>query len=109
MPRLYLIAILLCIQQLLPILANPAGEDGEWIDDVSNNPEVMGLLNTDSSDDDQSSPVQSAPVTRTTTISDPETGEWVDDVTGNLLVMGEDPLSRGNIGNLTTFFSFTIE
>lgn len=105
MTRIYVIAILLCVQHLLPLLANPAGEDGEWIDDVSNNPEVMGL-NTDSSDDDQSSPVQSVPVSRATSKSDPETGEWVDDVTGNLIVMGEDPMSRGIIGNLTTCLLF---
>ncbi len=79
---------------MVSTLGLPAGEDGEWIDDVSNNREVMGL----SEGEDFPAAVPNTMV-RTSNREDDD-GEWVDDVTGNLIVMGEDPLSqaRGSSG-----------
>ncbi|XP_046461557.1 uncharacterized protein LOC124207947 [Daphnia pulex] len=88
MARLYILAILLCCSQLvLTTNGHPAGEDGEWVDDISNNPEIMGRIDQE---DDPSRSV-AAPVAKNVNEDD---GEWVDDVTGNMFIMGEDPLSQ---------------
>jgi hypothetical protein len=88
MARLYILAILLCCSQLvLTTNGHPAGEDGEWVDDISNNPEIMGRIAEDEEDDPSRS--VAAPVSK-----NEDDGEWVDDVTGNMFIMGEDPLSQ---------------
>ncbi|XP_046634360.1 uncharacterized protein LOC124313462 [Daphnia pulicaria] len=88
MARLYILAILLCCSQLvLTTNGHPAGEDGEWVDDISNNPEIMGRIAEDEEDDPSRS--VAAPVAK-----NEDDGEWVDDVTGNMFIMGEDPLSQ---------------
>jgi hypothetical protein len=90
MARLYILAILLCCSQLvLTTNGHPAGEDGEWVDDISNNSEIMGRIAEDEEDD--SSRSVAVPVAKNVNEDD---GEWVDDVTGNMYIMGEDPLSQ---------------
>ncbi|KZS18042.1 Uncharacterized protein APZ42_016069 [Daphnia magna] len=78
----YLLAILFCTQVILTANGRPVGDDGEWMDDVSLNPDIMGLNDEDDNDLPRSAP----------TVED--NGEWVDDVTGNMFIMGEDPLSQ---------------
>ena len=75
MTSVYILAILLCFSQVvLTTYGHPAGEDGEWVDDVSNDPEM-----------------NAEPVANSVKEDD---GEWVDDVTGNMFIMGEDPLTQ---------------
>lgn len=88
MRGLYLAVTLLCVS-FVSMWALPAGEDGQWIDDVSNNPEVMGL-DTVARNGDDFVAVRESP----SGIVVEDDGEWVDDVTGNQIVMGEDPLSQ---------------
>ena len=91
MAGVYILAILLCCCQLvLTTYGHPAGEDGEWVDDISNNPEIMGMIPEDE-DDGPSRSVAAAPAAKSVNEDD---GEWVDDVTGNMFIMGEDPLSQ---------------
>lgn len=68
-------------------------EDGQWMDDVSGNPEVMGFDPSDEVQADQQ--FDPAP-------AEDQAGEWVDDVSGNQIVMGEDPASQdpGLNGNI---------
>lgn len=89
MKHIYLVAILLCSQLVAYSSCRPANFDGEWLDDDSNNREVMGSTNNDDGDEFAVAQADS---------NREDDGEWVDDVTGNLLVMGEDPLSQGIVG-----------
>lgn len=86
MSAFYLLTLLVC-SLMVSTLGNPAGEDGEWVDDVSNNREVMGLS------EGEDFPVPNTLTSRNTDREEDD-GEWVDDVTGNLIVMGEDPLTQ---------------
>lgn len=93
MTGFYLLAILFCAQVIMSTNGRPVGEDGEWMDDVSLNPDVMGL-NVDDSALSRSDPFVE------------DNGEWVDDVTGNQFIMGEDPISQsaGLSGKCNRFY-----
>lgn len=93
----YLLAILFCTQVILTANGRPVGDDGEWMDDVSLNPDIMGLNDEDDNDLPRSAP----------TVED--NGEWVDDVTGNMFIMGEDPLSQSTGLSGKCKFQFSSE
>lgn len=89
MKGLQLAVVLVCVN-LVSLWALPAGEDGQWIDDVSNNPEVMGFDKETRSQDE----AVAVPDSISSNVQVEDDGEWVDDVTGNQIIMGEDPLSQ---------------
>ena len=75
--------------------SSSSSNDGQWVDDITGNAQVMG---TQSDDVTQQVFVPVAPVAVVHSDGDGHDhhrdGSWLDDVTGNLVVMGEDPLSQ---------------
>lgn len=91
-----------------------AGEDdGQWKDDVSGNPEVMGFVDPSEQQMQFAEPIQvpvpmqAAPEFFEPSNDDDQSGAWMDDVSNNQIAMGEDPLSQDpGLGNthLKSFF-----
>lgn len=96
MARYFDIFVVFVIFGLVASVLSQADDEGQWVDDVSSNPETMGY---------DSSAAEGSP---SLSFSKDETGEWVDDVTGNLIYMGEDPSSQdtGLGGKIEDFFWF---
>ena len=72
------LAVLLC---LVSVKAD-MGDDGQWIDDVSGNPIVMGMVDGHGPMMMAQPPAHHAPMVHSAD------GQWVDDVSGNPVVMG---------------------
>ena len=69
----FLFAVLLCLSSVNADMSN----DGEWIDDVSGNPVVMGMV---------AGPPHHGMMAPA--MHQNEDGQWIDDVSGNPVVMG---------------------